>query len=225
MHAFFQLEDASTHISDFFFATQERETESGRVIRSRDYEYLRVIQASCPWMLRYVVAASVIKNYRRNLNHLVYVIKEEQTKYSDPILRTLLALYDEHDLETAQNELSKCASVLKSDYFLASNKKFSERFEMDARQRIFRTYCLTHREIDMKELASKLQMELSQCEKWTVDLIQSEGSKKLNDAKIDTENGVAVMDVRYPSIYERIINKTRDLSLRSYDMAGTMSQM
>jgi hypothetical protein len=44
MHAFFQLEDPATHIVDFFFSTQQRETESGRVIRSRDYEYLKVCE-------------------------------------------------------------------------------------------------------------------------------------------------------------------------------------
>ena len=225
MHAFFQLEDPATHIVDFFFATQQRETESGRVIRSRDYEYLKVLQASCPWILRYVAAAVVIKKYRRNINHLVYIIKEERSKYTDPILRTLLALYDDYDLDQAQAELSQFDDVSKADYFFSFSKNFSDQFKKSARQLIFRTYCLTHREIDMKALASKLEMELSECEKWTVDLIQTEGTKKLNDAKIDTENGVAVMDVRYPSIYERIINKTRDLTMRSYDMAGTMSQM
>ena len=166
-----------------------------------------------------------IHRYRRNINHLIYIIKEERSKYTDSILRTLSALYDEYDLDQAQAELSQFDVVSRADYFFSSNKMFSEQFKKSARQLIFRTYCLTHREIDMKALASKLEMELSQCEKWTVDLIQTEGSKNLNDAKIDTENGVAVMDVRYPSIYERIINKTRDLTMRSYDMAGTIGQM
>ena len=63
MHVFFQLEDPATHIVDFFFSTQTKETESGRVVRSRDFEYLKVVQASCPWILRYVAAAVVIKKY------------------------------------------------------------------------------------------------------------------------------------------------------------------
>ena len=72
----------------------------------------------------------------------------------------------------------------------------------------------------MKALASKLEMELSECEKWTVDLIQTEGTKKLNDAKIDTENGEC-NGQRYPDL-RTYYQQDRDLTMRSYDMAGTM---
>merc|ERR1712166_291300 len=158
---------------------------------------------------------------------LVKVIKQEKESYSDPITRMLQCLYVDFDLEGAQEELSKCESLLKSDYFLAQNA-FANEFVMCSRKMIFTKYCLIHQKIDMHKLAGQLRMSFEEFEKWMVDLIRSqrrsESNAQLDDAKIDTERGIAILEVRYPSIYERIIQKTEDLTYRSYELAGNLSK-
>jgi len=226
LFVFLRREDAARQICEFFFTPQES-SRGGNRNSSGSNEYMNVVQTNCPWILRYISAAAVIQNWKRNTQELVKVIKQEKESYSDPITRMLQCLYVDFDLEGAQEELSKCESLLKSDYFLAQNA-FANEFVMCSRKMIFTKYCLIHQKIDMHKLAGQLRMSFEEFEKWMVDLIRSqrrsESNAQLDDAKIDTERGIAILEVRYPSIYERIIQKTEDLTYRSYELAGNLSK-
>lgn len=228
LFVFFQCADADVKICNFFLNTHvARSANRGRNAVSRD-EYVKVVQNNCPWLLRYLVAAAVVRKWNRSIGSLTKIIGEEQHAFSDPLTRMLKSLYADYDLESTQRELAACETVVDNDYFFNfnANANFARRFKRSARQLIFRTFCLTHREINMKDLAERLQMDLTECEKWTVDLIQSnEGNKMLNDAKIDTERAVAIMNQRYPSVYEDIIQKTRELASRSFEMADTVGKL
>merc|ERR1712045_128271 len=112
------------------------------------------------------------------------------------------------DFDEAQMQLQQCAFVCKSDYFLAHH--WTE-FEENSRLLIFETYCRIHREINIKMIASKLNMEPEDAELWIVKLIQS---AKL-DARIDSEKSRVVMSKAPPSVYQQVIEKTKNLSRRS----------
>ena len=63
-------------------------------------------------------------------------------------------------------------------------------------------------------LAQKLNMDDDAAELWIVKLIRS---AKLH-AKIDSKAGTVIMGTQHLGIYEQIIDKTRQLSLRSYEL-------
>lgn len=225
LFVFFAREDAARLICDFFFQPREVGRHgSNNNNQSVQNEYLNVVQTNCPWILRYLAAAVVIQKWKRNISILVDVIRMEKTKYSDPITRMLQCLYVDFDITGAQKELKECESVLKSDYFFAYQPSFKAEFVLCSRKLIFRTHCLTHQKIDMRELAKQLGMSFEECEKWVVDLIRTEQNDQLSDAKIDTEAGIAIMEVHYPSIYESIIQKTQDLTMRSYDLVSNVNR-
>eukprot|EP00435_Cladocopium_sp_Y103_P052901 s779_g16.t1 len=125
--------------------------------------------------------------------------------YSDPVTRFLLALYD---FDEAQLELQKCEKVCKVDYFLS--RHWAE-FQENARLLIFETYCRIHQCINIGMIAHKLNMEAEEAE---VKLIQN---AKL-DARIDSEKSRVVMSKAPPSVYQQVIEKTKNLSFRSKTM-------
>jgi len=229
LFVFFRRNGAAYQICEFFFSGDQRSSNSrdnNKRGQSDEKEFINVVRTNCPWILRYLVVAVVIKKWRTHIADLVKVIEQEKHAYSDPMTRMLQCLYVDYDLQGAQDELKKCESVLKSDFFFSrypAGKELAKDFVMCAKKLIFRTHCLIHHKIDMKELATQLQMSPEEFEKWVVDLIRSE-QNVLDDAKIDTEAGIATMDVRYPSIYERIIQKTEDLSSRSYELAQGLAR-
>merc|ERR1712066_301339 len=132
----------------------------------------------------------------------------EASGYSDPVTRFLLALYTDMEFDQAQQELKECEKVCKGDYYLY--RHWSE-FEENARLLIFETYCRIHQCIDIRMIASKLNMTPTEAELWIVKLIQS---AKL-DARIDSEKSRVVMSKAPASVYQQVIEKTKNLSFRS----------
>lgn len=170
---------------------------------------LSVISLAAPHLLRYVAASLILhKRLKHLVKDTVWIIHHEASSYSDPITRFLLALYAEMDFDEAQLELQQCASVCKADYFLAQHWP---EFEENARLLIFETYCRIHQCINIGMIASKLNMEAEEAELWIVKLIQS---AKL-DARIDSEKNRVVMSKAPPSVYQQVIEKTKNLSFRS----------
>lgn len=170
---------------------------------------LSIISLSCPHLFRYVGACLILhKRLKHLVKDTVWIIHHEVNSYADPVTRFLLALYTDMDFDEAQQELQMCAVVCKGDYFLAQH--WAE-FEENARLLIFETYCRIHQCINIRMIASKLNMEAEEAELWIVKLIQN---AKL-DARIDSEKSRVVMSKAPPSVYQQVIEKTKNLSFRS----------
>lgn len=180
--------------------------------------YLNAIQTTCPHVLRYLTAAVIVNKKRRNvLRDLVKVIQQESYTYRDPITEFLEALYVNFDFEEAHVKLRQCDQVLQSDFFLVATRN---EFIETARLYIFETYCRIHQKIDITMLAEKLGMEVGEAERWIVNLIRN---ARL-DAKIDSKDNYVIMGTQTPSVYQRVIEKTKGLSFRSYQLANNLTK-
>lgn len=172
-------------------------------------KYLNTIQTNCPHILRYLTTAVITNKSRRNvMKELVKVIQQESYAYSDPITEFVQCLYVNFDFEGAQDMLQKCEDTLKRDYFLYN---MLDDFLEDARRTIFETYCRIHQVIDIGMLADKLNMDKHKAEKWVVNLIR----QARLDAKIDSQANQVVMGLTVPSIYEQVVDNTKNLLIRA----------
>jgi translation initiation factor 3 subunit E len=193
LYAVFNSEEVDPKVLDFFITEKS----------------LSIISLSCPYLFRYVGACLILnKRLKLVLFDTVKVLQHECGSYSDPITRFLLALYTDMDFDEAQRELQKCKLVCKGDYFLSAH--WAE-FEENARLLIFERYCRIHQCINIQMIAEKLNMAPEEAELWIVKLIQS---AKL-DARIDSEKSRVVMSKAPPSVYQQVIEKTKNLSFRS----------
>lgn len=171
-------------------------------------KFLNTIQTNCPHILRYLTTAVITNKRRRNvMKDLVKVIQQESYAYSDPITEFVHCLYVNFDFEGAQDMLQKCEDTLKRDFFLV---RTLDDFLEDARRTIFETYCRIHQVIDIGMLANKLNMDKYEAEKWVVNLIRH---ARL-DAKIDSQANQVIMGVTVPSIYEQVVDSTKNLVIR-----------
>ena len=96
---------------------------------------------------------------------------------------------------------------------------------------VFENYCRIHNKIDLEVLGQKLAMNQDDAERWIVDLIHN----ALLDAKIDSEEGCVVMGnmsgagsggyEASSSVYEKVMERTRDLNLRSAALAQNLKNV
>ena len=114
------------------------------------------------------------------------------------------------DFEGAQERLAECESVIVTDFFL-SYLTTPRAFMEAARLFIFETYCRIHQKIDLPTLAARLHMDEPGAEAWVVDLIRNASL----DAKIDSIGRQVIMTVPAASVYQLVIDKTRELTART----------
>mmetsp|Transcript_5359 Transcript_5359/g.11874 ORF Transcript_5359/g.11874 Transcript_5359/m.11874 type:complete len:417 (+) Transcript_5359:50-1300(+) len=182
--------------------------------------HIDAIQANCPWLLRYLAAAVVCspKKHRKFRSKLVSVIQQEQYTFRDPLTQFVECLYVKFDFEAAQERLKECEVVLSNDFFLESVKDL---FMENARLAIFEIYCRIHTKIDTKMLSARIDLGTDDSEEWIVNLIR----EARLDAKIDSEQNCVVMSAQHPEVYQQIIDKTKDLTYRSYQLANEVQQL
>ena len=190
-------------------------------------KYLQAVTTHAPHLLRYLTAAVLLckrraakkagsnsnAEGRKLLRDLVKVM--QQCEYSDPIVEFVDKLSVKFDFDAAQSQLEKCETVLSSDFFLCRQ---TELFMEEARVFVFENYCRIHHKIDLTNLGEKLAMDRDRAERWIVDLIRN----AMLDAKIDSEEGCVVMGAGTVSVYEQVMEKTRDLTARSGGLASNL---
>lgn len=74
--------------------------------------------------------------------------------------------------------------------------------------------------IELSMLAEKLNLDKDSAEKWIVNLIRN---ARL-DAKIDSKANTVIMGTQYPSVYQKVIEKTKGLSFRSSVLANNLAK-
>lgn len=193
-----------------------------------DRVYLQCIENLCPWMLRYLAAGLILSPIKRQhcLKEALNVITSLSYRYSDPLTKFLENLFRDFDFDLAQEQLLSFREVIQKDFFL---QRFQDKFTHESRVLICEMYCRIHCKIDLKQLAIKMQLSDEEVELWMVNLVRGgegargdgEGGSSL-DAKIDSANGLVIMAPPTKSNYNRIVERTREVSARSDVLASNV---
>lgn len=180
----------------------------------------RIMTTAAPHLLRYLGASLVLNPLKmgKHRREIVALMSQEVYNHSDPIMDFLLALYMRIDFDEAQKHLGECKFIFDLDYFLQGKW---ELFEDAARHSIFEAYCRIHQVIKIDMIAEKLSLTPEEAERWIVKLIQT---AKL-EAMIDSAKDQVIMMRQAPNVYHQVMEKTRDLSLRSQVLCSHLDKV
>lgn len=187
--------------------------------------FINTIQTSCPWILRYLIAAVITGRTRarnssiqqKQLKDIVRYVRQEAYEYADPITQFVNALYIAHDFDAARDALREAEEVCRADFFLAGS---ADAFVEAARHLICESYCKIYNRINMSDLSSKLGLDPDKGEQWIVDLIRD---TRL-DAKIDSKEGTVVMNHPPNNVYQQVIEKTKGGFFRTQVLSAAVAK-
>ncbi|KAK2595390.1 eukaryotic translation initiation factor 3 subunit E [Conoideocrella luteorostrata] len=187
--------------------------------------YINTIQTSCPWTLRYLIAAVITGRTRarnsstqqKQLKDIVRYVRQEAYEYADPITQFVNALYIAHDFNAAREALRQAEEVCRSDFFLASS---ADAFVNAARHLICESYCKIFSRMNIRDLSAKLGLNPDEGEKWIVNLIR----ETRLDAKIDSQNGTVIMNHPPNNVYQQVIEKTKGGFFRTQVLNAAVSK-
>jgi|TARA_B100001113_G_C21074556_1_gene607025 translation initiation factor 3 subunit E len=202
-----------------FFNHQEHQTHDGGVMGLCDMffqdRFMQAIQYEAPHLLRYCACAVIMNKRRRGMIKDIARIMQVEP-YRDPVLEFFDQLFVKFDFDAAQQALENCETMMRNDFFLS---KFVDEFNEHARMHIFETYCRVQKTIKIEELAKKLNLDIDAAEKWIVNLIRT---SKLR-AKIDMDQGVMTMMTETRTPHEQIIERTKGMLSKTYQLAHAVS--
>ncbi|KAF7555124.1 hypothetical protein G7046_g6628 [Stylonectria norvegica] len=187
--------------------------------------FINTIQTSCPWILRYLIAAVITGRSRarnsslqqKQMKDIVRYVRQEAYEYSDPITRFISALYIAHDFDAAREALHSAEEVCRNDFFLGSS---ADAFVEAARHLICESYCKIFSRMNIRDLSEKLGLNPDDGEKWIVNLIR----ETRLDAKIDSQDGTVVMNHPPNNVYQQVIEKTKGGFFRTQVLNSAVSK-
>jgi len=197
------------HWSLFVFFNLENGRELLIELFLSDEKYLNTIQTNCPHLLRYLTAAIITnRRDRKTLGQLVQILTQESYTYSDPLTEMVRLVFSDFDFRGGALALARCETLLDNDFFLSFVR---DEFMAAARLFFAEQFCRVHQTVDIKSLSSTLNISDESAEEWFVSLVQTARI----DAKIDSERNHVVMGNHLPTVYQNVIDKTKDLSSRT----------
>lgn len=166
---------------------------------------LNMITIACPWLLRYIIVASILQKDRSPFNSIVKnLITPETRAMGDPFVDFVGYLLVDFDFPSAQSALRDCLSAIAMDKFLDTMTNYSE-FINAARGIIFDVFASVHSKIDLNQLADQLGLSVEDAERWVTHRVTS----RLK-AKVDSQSATVEIVYSTHSLHDNIANVVKD---------------
>lgn len=183
-------------------------------------QYMSVIQAACPWVLRYVVVAVVVTHprsarYNRRVKDVIRVVQQELYEYSDPVLEFVKALYIDFDFENVALKMEEAADFLKNDFFAHS---LADQFVDNAKILVANSVLRVHESVSLADLSNVLGIKsAADTKQWIQDYIASKHEAKL-DATFDESKETLRVAYSKLSVNSQILEKVKAMDQRAYQL-------
>lgn len=183
-------------------------------------QYMSVIQAACPWVLRYVVVGVVATHYKsarynRRVKDAVRVVQQELYEYTDPVLEFIRALYIDFDFESVALKLDEASKFLQNDFF-AHN--LADQFVANARTLIANSVLRVHESVSLTDLSNVLGVNsIEEMKTWINGYITSKHEAKFEATYDETKEVVRVAHSKL-SVNSQILEKVKAMDQRAYQL-------
>lgn len=175
--------------------------------------YLCTIQASCPWILRYLIVAIISTSCNKyglnskRMKELVKILKQEKYQHQDPFTQLVLSTFDDFDLSKSLENVKACEVLFKTDFFLShADVKV---FKHSCHRLLLEYYSKVFTSIKLNEFAAFNCESKEQLVSVLKELIEE---KKVHGSFTE---GELVLKHNHSSVYQQIIYKTKNVSYRS----------
>ncbi|XP_952340.1 eukaryotic translation initiation factor 3, subunit 6, putative [Theileria annulata] len=184
-----------------------------------DERNLAVVNLLTPHLLRYYAVYAILnRNRKDHFRTISNVIANTKHKYNDTFTSLLGALFVDFNFEAAQKHIVEIKEACYVDVLLNPLK---DAIEESSRHIIFETYCRIHKSINLDIIAQNVNMTSLDAERWIVNIIRHSHV----EAKIDSEKNCVEISTVPPNLYQQVIEKTQNLTLRSNMILQNLSQM
>ncbi|GME81297.1 unnamed protein product [Ambrosiozyma monospora] len=167
--------------------------------------YMSTIQASCPWILRYLAVAILYNPSNKRLKDLVRAINIESYEFRDPFTELFEVLLINFEFEKLGSVLSEIKVLTKSDFFISQLD--TVKLFKNVQSLILTTLGKVNSALSLKTLQNYLGSENQS------ELVEFLTEKKI---KVDVEKDLVVFEKQKSgNVYFQIYEKTKAFNFKN----------
>lgn len=173
--------------------------------------YLSTIEASCPWILRYIICMVLYTKDFKKLKDIIRAVDIESYEFQDPFTKLIEALFITYDFDSIPKILFEVTTLIKSDFFL-SRLQYNLFFE-NVLEMILKSFLKMYKSLSVTNIKVLLGNE----EIITDELVQNIIDEN-NDLLVEPHQDAMLVTLRDDTTklkYFQVYEKTKALTFKS----------
>lgn len=168
--------------------------------------YISTIEASCPWILRYIIASVLYTRDFKRLKDVIKAVEIESYEYTDPFTLLIHTLFTSFKLNELSDILKNINILIETDFFI--NHLNKEEFVKNIIEMVVRSVLKIYRSLGMNELSEIIGDVFGD-----IDALKAI-IRKSSELSI-TDDVVSLKETNENNPYFTVYEKTKALSFKS----------
>lgn len=168
--------------------------------------YLSSIEASCPWILRFIIASVLYTKDFRKLKDLIRAVEIESYEYEDPFTQLIESLFIKFNFNKLNEIFNNINVLLETDFFISHLNK--DVLLKNIVELVLKNILKVYKHLSVKDF--KLQFINGISDDLVLEIINSN-----NNLIYNQESGLISLKFENNNEYFQIYEKTKALSFKS----------
>lgn len=179
--------------------------------------YISTIEASCPWILRYIISSVLYTKDFKRLKDIIKAVEIENYEYNDPFTNLIQNLFIDFKFNKLNEILNNIEILIEIDFFI--NHLSKDEFINNIIELIIRSVLKIYKKLSINQLFKFVESNLCDLNKL------KEIINKSNELKINVENNIVSLndDENINNPYFTVYEKTKALSFKSNQFLNNAS--
>ena len=179
--------------------------------------YISTIEASCPWILRYIISSVLYTKDFKRLKDIIKAVEIENYEYNDPFTNLIQNLFIDFKFNKLNEILNNIEILIEIDFFI--NHLSKDEFINNIIELIIRSVLKIYKKLSINQLFKFVESNLCDLNKL------NEIINKSNELKINVENNIVSLndDENINNPYFTVYEKTKALSFKSNQFLNNAS--
>ncbi|GMM45915.1 hypothetical protein DAPK24_024900 [Pichia kluyveri] len=179
--------------------------------------YISTIEASCPWILRYIISSVLYTKDFKRLKDIIKAVEIENYEYNDPFTNLIQNLFIDFKFNKLNEILNNIEILIEIDFFI--NHLSKDEFINNIIELIIRSVLKIYKKLSINQLFKFVESNLCDLNKL------NEIINKSNELKINIENNIVSLndDENINNPYFTVYEKTKALSFKSNQFLNNAS--
>ncbi|VEU19716.1 DEKNAAC100661 [Brettanomyces naardenensis] len=173
--------------------------------------YKSTIQASCPWILRYVIVALLQTQQYKRLRDVVRAVDVETYEFQDPFTQLLETLFVSFEFDNLSSLVEQISVLIETDFFVSNLD--GQQLIQNLQELIFNTVTKVYEGITVEYLSKLFNEDVSVVEKFL--------EKKKDKVTIEEDGTILVRRQAPASVYQQVYEKTKAFNFKANQILNT----
>lgn len=173
--------------------------------------YMSTIQASCPWVLRYLIVAMLETQQYKRLRDLIRAVNVESYEYQDPFTQLVESLFVTFDFDKLSDLIEQISVLIETDFFIGNLD--AQKLVLNLQDLVFNTVSKVYTGLTVENLSKMFNEDIPVVRKFLED--------RSDKVTVDEDGFITAKKQESAPVYQQIYEKTKAFNFKSNQIFNT----